>query len=358
MSADRSKPDTVGEVTHLKLGYNTGYWSAGPPDGALDAVNEAERLGFDSVWTAEAYGSDALTPLAWWGAHTERIRLGTAIVQLSARTPAATAMAAITLDHLSGGRFILGLGASGPQVVEGWYGQPYPRPLARTREYVEVVRNIVARGAPLEHHGDFYDLPLRGGTGLGKALKSTVHPLRTRIPIFIAAEGPKNVALAAEIGDGWLPMFFAPKADRFYRDCLARGFAASGEPDKADRFEVMTGLYVVPGDDANACADFIRPLLALYAGGMGARGANFHFEVFARMGYEDVATKVQELYLEGRKQEAAAAIPLAMVEDVALVGPPEKIREELSAWRDTCVTTFLVTGPASTLSGYAEMLLA
>jgi F420-dependent oxidoreductase-like protein len=357
MTGDRIKRDTVGAMTQPKLGYNTGYWSAGPPEGALDAVKEAERLGFDSVWTAEAYGSDALTPLAWWGAHTERIRLGTGIVQLSARTPAATAMAAITLDHLSGGRFILGLGASGPQVVEGWYGQSYPRPLARTREYVEVVRAIVARDAPVEHHGDFYDLPLRGGTGLGKALKSTVHPLRAQIPIFIAAEGPKNVALAAEVGDGWLPMFFAPKEDRSYRECLARGFAASGEPRKADRFEVVTTMFVVPGDDADACADFVRPYLALYAGGMGARGANFHFEVFARMGYEDVATKVQDLYLDGRKQEAAAAIPLSMVEDVALVGPPEKIREELTAWRDSCITTFLVSGPASTLSGYAEILL-
>ena len=227
-------------MSEIKLGYSTGYWSAGPPPGALEAIQEAERLGFDSVWTAEAYGSDALTPLAWWGAQTERIRLGTGIVQLSARTPAATAMAAITLDHLSGGRFILGLGASGPQVVEGWYGQPYPRPLARTREYVDIVRQIVARGGPVEHHGEFYDLPLQGGTGLGKALKSTVHPLRTDIPIFIAAEGPKNVALAAEIGDGWLPLFFAPKEDGFYRDCLATGFAASGEAGKAERFEVTS----------------------------------------------------------------------------------------------------------------------
>jgi F420-dependent oxidoreductase-like protein len=341
----------------IKLGYSTGYWSAGPPGGALEAVKEAERLGFDSVWTAEAYGSDALTPLAWWGAHTDRIRLGTGIVQLSARTPAATAMAAITLDHLSGGRFILGLGASGPQVVEGWYGQPYPRPLARTREYVDIVRRIVARDAPLEHHGDFYDLPLSGGTGLGKALKSTVHPLRPEIPIFIAAEGPRNVALAAEIGDGWLPMFFAPKEDSFYRKCLAAGFDAGGDPGKADRFEVVTTLLVVPGNDVEACADFVRPFLALYAGGMGARGANFHFEVFARMGYEDVATKVQDLYLAGRKGEAAAAIPLAMVEDVALVGPPEKIRDEMQAWRDSCITTLLVSGPASALAGYAETLL-
>ncbi|MGI9030080.1 MAG: LLM class F420-dependent oxidoreductase [Ilumatobacteraceae bacterium] len=342
----------------MKLGYGTGYWSAGPPAGALEGVKEAERLGFDSVWTAEAYGSDALTPLAWWGTHTERVRLGTGIIQLSARTPAATAMAAITLDHLSGGRVILGLGVSGPQVVEGWYGEPYPRPLARTREYVDIIRRIVARDEPVEHHGEFYDLPLReGGAGLGKPLKSTVHPLRREIPIFLAAEGPKNVALSAEICDGWLPLFFAPKEDSFYRDCLAKGFAVAGDDgSKATRFEVVSNLLLIPGDDVERCADLIRPMLALYAGGMGARGANFHFEVFARMGYEDVATKVQDLYLQGKKDEAAAAIPLAMVEDVALVGPPAKIRAELPKWRDTCITTFLVSGPASNLAGYAEML--
>ena len=340
-----------------KLGYSVGYWSSGPPAGVIEAIREAERLGYDSFWTAEAYGSDALTPLAWWGAHTERIRLGTGIIQLSARTPAATAMAAITLDHLSGGRFILGLGASGPQVVEGWYGQPYPRPLARTREYVEIVRRIIAREGPVEFHGEFYDLPLRGGMGLGKPLKSTVHPLRTDIPIHIAAEGPKNVALAAEIGDGWLPLFFAPSQDAFYRECLERGFAASGDPSKAERFEVTSMLTIVIGDDVERCADRVRPTLALYAGGMGARGANFHFEVFARMGYEDVATKVQDLYLSGRKEEAAAAIPLQMVEEVALVGPIEKIREELPRWRDTCITTFLVGGPPQLLATYAELLL-
>jgi F420-dependent oxidoreductase-like protein len=340
----------------VRLGYSTGYWSAGPPEGALDGIREAERLGFDSVWTAEAYGSDALTPLAWWGSHTERVRLGTGIIQLSARTPAATAMAALTLDHLSGGRVILGLGASGPQVVEGWYGQPYPRPLARTREYVDIVRRIVARQEPIEHHGEFYDLPYSGGAALGRPLKSTVHALRRQIPIFLAAEGPKNVALAAEIADGWLPLFYAPKQDGFYRECLADGFAAAGDPGKADRFEVVSNLLVVPGPDVERCADLIRPFLAVYAGGMGARGANFHFEVFARMGHEDVATRVQDLYLAGNKQEAAAAIPLAMVEDVALVGPPEKIRDELAAWRDTCITTFVLSGPASALEGYAELL--
>ncbi|MFZ4812457.1 MAG: LLM class F420-dependent oxidoreductase [Ilumatobacteraceae bacterium] len=341
----------------MSLGYTTGYWGSGPPAGALEAIKEAERLGYSSIWTAEAYGSDAITPLAWWGAHTERVQLGTAIVQMSARTPAATAMAAMTLDHLSGGRFILGLGASGPQVVEGWYGQPYPRPLARTREYVDIVRRIVRRDEPVDVHGEFFSMPFDGGTGLGKALKSTIHPLRTEIPIYLGAEGPKNVALAAEICDGWLPLFFSPKEDAFYRRCLDEGFAASGNPDKRDQFEVASTVMIVPGDDAERCADLVRPFLALYAGGMGARGANFHFEVFARMGYEDVALRVQDLYLQGKKQEAAAAIPLAMVEDVALVGPPAKIRAELERWKETCITTFLVSGPKHVLGTYAELIL-
>jgi len=342
----------------ISLGYNTGYWSAGPPAGAMEAVREAERLGFDSIWTAEAYGSDALTPLAWWGAHTEKVRLGTAIMQMSARTPTATAMAAITLDHLSNGRFILGLGASGPQVVEGWYGQPYPKPLARTREYVDVVRQVLAREKPVEKHGKFYDLPYSGtdGAGIGKALRSTVHPLRSSIPIFLGAEGPKNVALSAEICDGWLPLFFSPKEDVFYRRCLDEGFALSGEPNKADRFEVAATVMLIPGDDAEKCADMVRPFLALYAGGMGARGANFHFEVFARMGYEDVAIKVQDLYLQGKKAEAAAAIPLSMVEDVALVGPMDKIKDELAQWKETCLTTFLLSGPAMALPIYADLI--
>ena len=341
----------------MKLGYNSGYWGSGPPKGALDSIVEAERLGYSSVWTAEAYGSDALTPLAWWGSHTSTVQLGTAIVQMSARTPAATAMAAMTLDHLSGGRFILGLGASGPQVVEGWYGQEYPRPLARTREYVEIVRQIIRRDEPVDFHGEFYDMPNKGGAGLGKPLKSTIHPLRPQIPIYLGAEGPKNVALAAEICDGWLPLFFSPKEDAFYRRCLQEGFDRSGEEGKADRFEVAATLMVVPGEDPDRAADAVRPFLALYCGGMGARGANFHFEVFARMGYEDVALKVQDLYLAGKKDEAAAAIPLAMVEDVALVGPPDKIRAELEQWKDTCLTTFLVSGPRQVLPLYADLIL-
>lgn len=342
----------------LRLGYSVGYWSSGPPDGALEAILEAERLGFDSVWSAEAYGSDALTPLAWWGAATSSIRLGTGIIQISARTPAATAMAAMTMDHLSGGRFILGLGVSGPQVVEGWYGQPYRRPLERTREYIAIVRSIIARESTVEHRGNQYRLPYDGpdASGLGKPLRATVHPLRREIPIFLGAEGPKNVALAAEIADGWLPLFFSPSENDFYQSCLDEGFAASGDSTKAARFEVAAPVPVIPGDDVEACADLIRPMLALYAGGMGARGANFHFDVFARMGYEDVALKVQNLYLEGKKAEAAASIPIEMVEDVALVGPASKIREELTKWEDTCLTTILLSGPPALLPIVADIL--
>ncbi len=333
----------------LKLGYSTGYWSAGPPSNAAEAIAVAEELGFDSVWSAEAYGSDALTPLAWWGASTSRVKLGTSIVQMSARTPAATAMAAMTMDHLSGGRFILGIGASGPQVVEGWYGQPYPKPLERTREYVQIVRSIVAREKPVEFAGNQYTMPYLGGTGLGKALKSTVHPVRTDIPIYLGAEGPKNVALSAEICDGWLPLFFAPSQDDWYRARLAEGFARPGARQTPETFEVACPVVIVPGDDAEKCADTVRPFLALYMGGMGARDQNFHFDVFARMGYEDVAVAVQELYLAGKKVEAAAAIPLRLVEEVSLVGPPDKIRDDLTKWEASCVTTLLLSGPAGLL---------
>ena len=345
-------------MTDLKLGLSTGYWSSGPPAGAAEAVLEADRLGFDSAWTAEAYGSDALTPLAWWGSQTSDIRLGTSIVQMSARTPTATAMAAMTMDHLSGGRFVLGIGASGPQVVEGWYGQPYPRPLQRTREYVQIVRDVVRREDPVEFHGAHYDLPYTGadGMGIGKALKPTVHPLRREIPIWLGAEGPKNVSLAAEIGDGWLPLFFSPKEDAWYRERLRIGFEASGETGKADRFEVASMLTVIPGDDAEACADLMRPFIALYAGGMGAKGANFHFDVFDRMGWGGVATEIQELYLQGKKDEAAALIPLEMVEDVALVGPPAKIKDEIARWKETCLTTVLLSARADQLEMLAGLI--
>src|ERR687888_2556199 len=326
----------------LRLGFNTGYWAAGPPPGAAKAVAEADRLGFDSIWTAEAYGSDGLSPLAWWGASTKNVRLGTAIMQMSARQPAAAAMAAMTLDHLSGGRFVLGLGVSGPQVVEGWYGMPFEKPLARTREYIGILRDIWAREGPVTNEGPHYPLPLPDGTGLGKPLKSSIHPFREEIPIFLGAEGPKNVAMAAEICDGWLALFFSPGNESFYRDALAEGFAREGARRSWDDFEIMATVPVIPHDDIEQAADFLRPMYALYFGGMGAREANFHHEVAVRLGYEAEAKKIQDLYLEGKKQEAAAAVPTALVEEVALIGSEDKVRDELDAWRESIVTTLLI----------------
>lgn len=341
----------------MRLGLGMGYWSSGPPAGAAEQIATAERLGFDCMWTAEAYGSDALTPLAWWGATTETIGLGTSICQLSARTPAAMAMAAMSLDHLSGGRFRLGLGASGPQVVEGWYGMPYPKPLARTREYVEIIRRILAREEPVSFDGDHYQLPYPGGTGLGKPLKSTVHPLRSDIPIYLGAEGPRNVALTAEIADGWLPLFFAPKDNQFYLDALREGFARPGARRTLDDFDVAAVVPVVFNDDVEAAADAVRPMLALYAGGMGAREANFHLDVFGRMGFEGACAKIQDLYLAGDKRAAVAAVPTEMVEAVALVGPPAKVADDLAQWRESVVTTLVVSGPPSVLQTIAELAL-
>jgi F420-dependent oxidoreductase-like protein len=341
----------------MKLGLSIGYWGSGPPAGVAEQLQAAEDLGFDSVWTAEAYGSDALMPLAWYGSQTSKIRLGTAIAQLSARTPAATAMAAMTLDYLSNGRFVLGLGASGPQVVEGWYGQPYPRPLERTREYITIIRKIFARDEPVEFHGKHYDLPHSGGMGLGKPLKSTIHPLRKDIPIFLAAEGPKNVALAGEMADGWLPLFFSPKSDRFYRDALNNGLSRPGAHSTADAFEVAATVPIIINDDVDAAANAVRPMLALYVGGMGAKGANFHYDVLARLGYEDECAHIQQLYLSGQKREAMAAIPLEMVEDTALIGPIGKIKDELPKWKATCLTTMLVSGPPAHLRTLADTVL-
>ncbi|MEX2226404.1 MAG: LLM class F420-dependent oxidoreductase [Dehalococcoidia bacterium] len=341
----------------MKLGYTAGYWTAGPPSGIEESIAEAEKLGFDSFWTAEAYGSDALTPLAWWGAKTSTIKLGTSIVQISARTPAATAMAAMTLDHLSGGRFILGLGASGPQVVEGWYGRPYPRPLERTREYVEIIRRIIARDEPVEYAGKHYQMPYPGGMGLGKPLKSTVHPYRTDLPIYLGAEGPKNIAMTAEIADGWMPVFFSPRLEPFYREALAEGFARQGAHRTSGDFEVAAAVAIVPNDDVEAAADAVRPTLALYIGGMGARGANFHYEVFARMGYEAECAKIQQMYLAGQKREAIAAVPTKMVEDVYLIGPMGKIKDELQEWKASLVTTLLVGGPPQLLNTIADAVL-
>ena len=341
----------------LRLGLNTGYWAGGPPQGIEDSVAEAERLGFDSLWTAEAYGSDAITPLAWWGAATKRMRLGTSIVQLSARTPAATAMAAMTLDHLSGGRLILGLGVSGPQVVEGWYGQPFAKPLARTREYIGILRDIWARNGPVTNGGAHYPLPLPDGTGLGKPLKSSIHPLREDIPVYLAAEGPKNIALAGELCDGWLALFYSPHHDDFYRESLSEGRGRPNARRGPEDFEVAATVPLIVTDDVERAADALRPMYALYFGGMGARSANFHANVAIRMGYESEVAKIQELYLGGNKQEAAAAVPTKLVEELALIGPSDKIRHDLEAWRDSIVTTILVAGDAQTLQIAAELVL-
>jgi F420-dependent oxidoreductase-like protein len=334
-------------VKRLGLGLQLGYWGAGPPAGAGDLVLEAERLGFDSVWTAEAYGSDALTPLAWWGSRTTRIRLGTALCQLSARAPTATAMAAITVDHLSAGRFVLGLGVSGPQVVEGWYGQPFPAPLERTREYVSIVRQVLAREAPVTNAGEHYPLPYPGGTGLGRPLKSIVHPLRADIPIVLGAEGPKNVALAAEIADGWLAFLFNPQHMGEFGVALAEGFSRPGARRTANEFEVIASCPVRIDEDVERAAHGLKPMLALYIGGMGARGRNFHFDVFARMGFEAEAHQIQQLYLDGQKQEAVAAVPTSMVESVALIGPKDKVRDDLAAWRESMANTLVISPPAS-----------
>jgi F420-dependent oxidoreductase-like protein len=341
----------------LKLGLNTGYWAGGPPPGAAEAIAEAERLGVDSIWTAEAYGSDCLTPLAWWGASTKRLKLGTAIVQMSARQPAATAMAAMTMDHLSGGRFILGLGVSGPQVVEGWYGMPFAKPLARTREYVGILRDIWARTGPVTADGEHYKLPLPGGTGLAKPLKSSIHPLREDIPIYLGAEGPKNVALCAELCDGWLAMLFSPTHQDANRAALQEGFARPGARRTAEEFEVCATVPFIVSDDVEGAIDSLRPFYALYFGGMGAKGANFHANVAIRMGYEREVDEIQELYLSGRKDEAGAKIPRELIEELSLVGPPAKIRDDLAKWRESIVTTLLVSADAPTLRTIAELVL-
>jgi F420-dependent oxidoreductase-like protein len=344
----------------LQLGLNVGYWGAGPPPGIEATIAEAEELGFDSLWTAEAYGSDVLAPLAWWGSRTSRLRLGTAIAQLSARAPTATAMAAMSMDHLSGGRFILGLGVSGPQVVEGWYGRPFAKPLARTREYVGIVRDVLARQGPVTAPGPHYPLPLSEGegvTGLGKPLKPTLHPLREDLPIFLGAEGPKNIALCGEIADGWLALFFSPHHEGFYRDALAEGFARPAARRSFEDFEVCATVPLIVHDDVEAAADMLRPMYALYFGGMGAKAANFHRDVPVRMGYEAEVAKVQDLYLEGHKDDAAAAIPTRLVEELALIGPADKIRHDVEAWRESVVTTMLVGGPPELLRQAADLVL-
>ncbi|GGT81960.1 LLM class F420-dependent oxidoreductase [Actinomadura citrea] len=336
-------------TAELKLGINVGYWQRDPED-QTETVLAAERCGYDSVFTAEAYGSDAFTTLAWYGARTSRIKLGTAVVQMSARTPAATAMHALTLDALSGGRVILGLGASGPQVVEGWYGQPFPKPLARTREYLDIVRQVWRREDPVTSEGPHYPLPYPGGSGLGKPLKSIAHPLRPEIPVYLGAEGPKNVALSAGVAQGWLPLFVDPEQIE-----PVFGGSLAGRPEG---FEIAATVTTIVTDDLAAALEFAKIPLAFYIGGMGAKDRNFHLDLIGRLGYAEEAGRVQELFLSGRRDEAIKAVPDGLADAISLLGPLGRIKERLRLWRDSPVTTLLIAGVKDepTLRAIKEMV--
>lgn len=323
----------------MRLGLGFSYVHRSPSD-LISGAQAAETLGFDSIWTSEAYGCDAITPLTWMGAHTQRIHLGTAIAQMPARTPAMTAMTAVTLDFLSQGRVLLGLGVSGPQVVEGWHGVRYGKPLVRSREFVDIVRRIVQRHEPLEHHGEHYDIPVQGGTGLGKPLRLISAPVRDRIPIYLAALGPKNVALAAEIADGWLPIFFAPRRFDVFRPHLQEGLARADGKTLAD-LDIAPMVQVVLGDDLDACRSQVKPQIALYVGGMGAKGKNFYHDLVSRYGYEEAADEIQRLFLSGQKREAAAAVPDDLVDDVALCGPAARIADRMKLWNEVGVGTLI-----------------
>src|SRR6266568_2753674 len=339
----------------MRLGLNMGY-SGSALRIDVPMVKEADRLGFHSVWSAEAYGSDAVTTITWVAAVTQRIGVGTAIMQIPARTPTLTATTAMTIDQLSGGRFLLGLGVSGPQVVEGWHGVAFGKPLAKTREYVDIVRMVWRRERPVEHKGEYYQIPYAGpdATGLGKPLKSILHG-RGYIPIYLAAVGPRNTALAAEIADGWIPTFFSPRYMKSFREWLDEGFRARGGAPA--RFDIMPMVAVVVGDDVAACRQPVRARLALYVGGMGARGRNFYNDIARRYGYEEAARTIQDLYLAGRKEEAEAAVPDALVDEVALCGPRERIRERLGEWTSSGITTMLVAGDRLAATTMAELAL-
>ena len=338
----------------MKLGLNLAYWGFGiTAADQLRMVKEAEAAGFDSVWAAEAYGSDAATVLAWIAAQTERIRIGSAIFQMPARSPAMTAMTAATLDELSGGRMILGIGPSGPQVAEGWHGQPFGRQLQRTREYVEVLRKALARER-LEYDGEIYKLPLPDGPG--KALKLMIGPVQERIPIYIAAIGPKNTALTGEIADGWIPFLFAAEHVAELRKPLVEGAARAGRDIDDGTFEIAPTVNVCIGDDIDAARDVMRPFLALYVGGMGSREKNFYNAIMRRYGFEEAAAEVQDLYLSGKKLEAAEALPAEFIDSVCLVGPAERVRERLAMYRDAGVGTILATIVAPTVDERIGMI--
>ena len=327
----------------MKLALQLGYWTAQPPTGVPERILEAERLGYDIVFTAESWGNDAFTPLAWYASQTSKIRLGTSIVQISARPPTTTAAAAITMDHLSNGRFVLGLGVSGPQVVEGWYGQPFGKPLARTREYIDIVRQVFARQGPVTSDGPFYPLPYHGdgALGLGKALKPIVHARNAELPIWMGAEGPKNVALTAEVADGWLPIYFSPRVAETYKAWLAEGFARRTRP-MPETFEIATNAQVVVTDDPNDTIQSMKGMLGFYIGGMGAKDMNFHKEVFARMGYATEVQEVQDLFFAGERDKAIAAVPDRLVTDISIIGSKAKIRDDLARWEEAGVTMLVV----------------
>ncbi|MFJ8359913.1 LLM class F420-dependent oxidoreductase [Streptomyces sp. NPDC093984] len=334
----------------MRLGLALGYWGRGPATDHVTLAREAERLGYDSVWTAESWGSDAFTPLTWIAARTSRIKLGTAVAQMAARSPTTTAMHALTLDHLSGGRMMLGLGLSGPQVVEGWYGRPFPSsPLTATREYVEVVRQVLRREAPVELDGRFHPLPYPGpeGTGLGKPLKPITHPLRADLPVLLGAEGPKNVAQTVRIADGWLPLYWSPTRPEVYGAALT---------------DLREGFVVAPMARVKVCDDVaegllpVKAMLGFYIGGMGHAARNFHADLMARMGYEEEARRIQRLFLQGRREEAVLAVPDAFADEISLVGPRERIAERLELWRKGPVTDLLALAPdPHTLRVLAEL---
>ncbi len=335
----------------LKLGLQLGYWGAlCPGNNHTLLAQEAERLGYDSVWTAESWGNDCFTPLSWIGAQTSTIRLGTSVAQLSARTPTACAMATLALDALSGGRMILGLGVSGPQVVEGWYGQPYSKPITRTREYVSIIRQVLAREAPVTNDGEFYPLPYNGpgAWGMGKPLKPITHPVRADVPIFIGAEGPKNVTQTAEIADGWLPLYYSPYRQEVYADQIAGA---------KDGFEVSPTVMVCINDDLEQALYPVKAMLGFYIGGMGSAKRNFHKELMARMGFPDEADQVQRLFFEGKRDEAIAAVPDAFADEISLCGPRDRIREKVKDWENSPVTSLLINGDEQMLRDMAELVL-
>ena len=331
----------------MKLGLQLGYWGAGPIENCADLFAEAEHSGFDAVFTAEGYGSDAYTSLAWYGCATERVRLGTAVAQMSARPPTSAAMHALSLDHLTNGRHILGIGVSGPQTVEGWYGQPFGQPLARTREYVQVIRDVLAREKPVTNSGPHYPLPYPatavGSSGLGKPLKSITHPLRKDLPIWLGAEGPKNIALAAEIADGWLALYLTLGMADEYATWLADGFARPGARLRREEFEVAATVQVVVTDDTAKAIDDYRPIVGFYIGGMGAATRNFHADVYRRMGYGDVVDEVSALFLEGQQWEAIGRVPDEMVRETMIVGSADQVRDEFALWERAGVDMLMVT---------------